>query len=81
MHRLRTPGSVSVNYSNNVELFNQCRVVRCVVLELLGAYLRPMLARSAQHQVDYCHTNSVRMSVRLSVSPFVCNVAEYCENG
>jgi len=31
-------------------------------------FLRPMLARSAQHQVDYCYTNSVRSSVRLSVT-------------
>ena len=31
-------------------------------------FLRPMLARSAQHQVDYCHTNSVCPSVCPSVT-------------
>jgi len=38
------------------------------ILFLLHQFLRPMLARSAQHQVGYCHTNSVCPSVRPSVT-------------
>ena len=38
---------------------------------LTASVLQPMLARSAQHQVDFCYTNSVRPTVCLSVRPSI----------